>query len=89
MLNQEQILNRWKEIKGAIRNIWGNIDDEELEFTKGNIASVYNVIKNHSFESEDEIRHKIDILMESFDNESDKSEKDLNQSSFQRRPFLH
>lgn len=87
MLNQDQIKGKWIEIKGGVRNLWGDITDDDLEKTKGNIQSVAGIVQKKYGETKEEIKNKLDKLMSSFDNETDKSLK-LNDgiSSFERRP---
>lgn len=73
--------------KGGIRNLWGNVSDEELESTHGNIQEIAGVVQQHYLESPKEISGKLKRLMDSFDNETDKSLK-LNDgiASYQRNP---
>lgn len=87
MLNQEQILGKWDEIKGGIRNLWGNITEEELDQNKGNLQFVPGIVLQKNSESITSIKKKLNTLMDSFDNETDKSLK-LNdgESSYQRSP---
>ncbi len=87
MMNQEQISGKWTEIKGGIRNLWGKITDDELEQAKGNIQSVSGIVKQKYSETSESIQTKLDSLMDSFDNDTDKSLK-LNdgESSFERSP---
>jgi uncharacterized protein YjbJ (UPF0337 family) len=88
MLTQEQIQGKWTEIKGGIRNVWGKISDEELDQTKGNILSIPALVAKKYNETNESIIKKLNTLMDSFDNETDKSLK-LNdgESSYQRSPI--
>ena len=87
MLNQEQINGKWDEIKGGVRNLWRDVTDEELDQVKGNIQSVSGIVQQRYSESKESIKKKLDTLMDSFDNETDKSLK-LNDgiASYQRNP---
>jgi uncharacterized protein YjbJ (UPF0337 family) len=87
MLNQEQINGKWSEIKGGVRNLWGDITDEELDQAEGNIQSVSGIVQKRYNETKESIKKKLDTLMDSFDNETDKSLK-LNdgEASYQRNP---
>jgi len=87
MLNQDQINGKWVEIKGGVRNLWGKITDDELEKIKGNIQSVSGIVQEKYGESKESISHKLETLMNSFDNETDKSLKiNDGESSFERNP---
>ena len=87
MLNPEQIKGNWKEIKGGIRNLWGNITDEELEEINGNIKAVSGIVQEKYGESSESIQKKLDTLMDSFDNETNRSMvMNDHQTSYQRNP---
>lgn len=87
MLNQDQIKGKWDEIKGGVRNLWGKLTDDEVEQFKGNLQSISGIVQERYGESKDSISKKLDRLMDSFDNETDKSLK-LNdgESSYERNP---
>jgi len=89
MLDQVQFSRKWGEIKGAIRNVWGNIEEEELEASQGHLWSIYKIIQKHTMESEESIQEKLETLLNSFENETDKKDNILEDSSYQRKPFLH
>ena len=87
MLNQDQINGKWTEIKGGVRNLWGKITDDELERVKGNLQSVSGIVQEKYGETKESISRKLDTLMDSFDNETDKSLKiNDGESSFERNP---
>lgn len=84
MLNQEQFRGKWKEIKGGVRNLWGKITEDELEKTKGNLGAIAGMVESKYGETKESIKEKIDRLMASFDNETDKI--NLSETSFERKP---
>jgi uncharacterized protein YjbJ (UPF0337 family) len=85
MLNQEQISKNWNQIKGGVRNLWGEISEEELDKTKGSIASIQGLIHQHYGEEKESIREKISTLMSSFENPTDKLHLG-GRSSYERNP---
>lgn len=88
MLNHEEIIKKWTEIKAGVKNIWGDVDENDLEETKGNMQSVAVIIKKKYDEPNDSINKKLDQLMDSFDNETDKSFKVKDGvSSYHRSPI--
>ena len=87
MLNQEQIRGNWKEIMAGIRNIWGDISEYELEQTRGNIQAVSGIVQDRYGESSDSINQKLNKLMDSFDNETNRNMiRNDHQTSYQRNP---
>lgn len=86
MFDQEQIRGKWNDIKGGIRNLWGRITDEELNEMQGNLTEVSGLVEERYGETKEEIKKKLDQLMDSFDNDTDKNIS-FNQSSYQRSPL--
>lgn len=86
MLNEEQFHGKWNEIKGGIKNLWGRLTDDELEQVKGNITEVSGIVEEKYGETKEEIKMKLEQLMDSFDNETDKDiSPDV--ASYQRSPL--
>lgn len=83
MLNQSEINHLWKEIKGGIKGLW-DIPDEEIENAHGNINAVATIVQNKFGESQTSIDEKLNRLLDSFDNETDKTGH--LESSYMRRP---
>ncbi len=88
MLTKTQADAKWREMKGAVRNLWANLSEEELERCRGNLYEVSSLIEERYFESREEIRLKIDQLLNSFDNASDAG-RDPDVSSYHRSPLGH
>ncbi len=85
MLNEKEFHGKWNEIKGGIKNLWGRLTDDELEQVKGNITEVSGIVEEKYGETKEEIKTKLDRLMDSFDNETDKDiSPDV--ASYQRSP---
>lgn len=86
MLTENQYQGKWQEIKGGLRNLWGRLTDDELDRVRGDIYEVTGIVEDKYGETKEEIRDKLDHLMESFDNPTDKNlEPDI--SSYHRSPL--
>ncbi len=86
MIKNLELSNKWKEIKGAVRNVWGDIRDEELDLTKGDLNSICELVKEKYDESEISIQAKMQNLINSFDNDTD--DTDYFTTSYERSPVL-
>ena len=88
MLTQDQINFKWEEIKAGVRNIWSDISERELDQTKANISQIPNLISKKYLETHQSITQKLEKLMDTFDNETDKGHL-LNDgiTSYQRSPI--
>ncbi len=85
MLDEKQFKFKWKEIRGGVRNIWGNLTDEELDQTDGDLLSIAQLIQSKNNESKKSIKGKLEALMKSFENPTDKGIIGA-ESSFERGP---
>lgn len=89
MLDQQQINYKWKEIKAGVRTIWSEITESELDETKGNVSLIPGLVRKKYLQTNEEIGRNLKLLMDSFDNETDKGHL-LNNgiSSYQRSPII-
>ncbi len=85
MINQEQMRILWPQIKIGLMNIWARLDNDELENTKGDFSVIAEMVSEKYNEDREDIRHKLDNLMKSFDNDTDKG-IDPDSSSYRRSP---
>lgn len=85
MLNQEQYRILWPQIKGAIRNMWGSLSLDEVDRTDGDLSAVASLVQDKTGEDRSQIKEKIEQILASFDNETDKG-IDPDRASYGRRP---
>jgi uncharacterized protein YjbJ (UPF0337 family) len=89
MLNREQYQAKWTEIKSGLKNLWGEITDDEIQSVKDNLQSIDLIVEKKYGERKESILKKLEALMESFENETDKSLKfNDGESSFRRSPVI-
>lgn len=65
MLNEDVLKGKWIEFRGGVRNLWGNITDEEIDQTKGSFSKLVDLIQQKHGESKDSISQKLDRLKDS------------------------
>lgn len=85
MLNQLERRQKWEEFKGGVRNIWGKIDPEDLDRTEGDMRAIADMVQRKTGEDRETIQDKMELLMSSFDNETDRN--NFYTSSYQRSPL--
>lgn len=86
MLNQDQFRTLWPQIRGGLRNMWGSLEEEDLDRTGADLSAVASLIQEKTGEDRTQIKTKLESLLESFDNETDKgSNPDV--SSYGRSPI--
>ncbi len=42
MINQNEIIGKWDEVKAGIRNVWGKLTEEDVEKVKALMKSEYS-----------------------------------------------
>lgn len=62
MLNQQQIKGNWNEIKGKVRERWGQLTDDELTRAKGDAEQLVGLIQRKTGEAREAIEGFLDEL---------------------------
>jgi hypothetical protein len=86
MLTEREINKNWNEIKGALRNLWRDLTNDEMEKGRENLFELTNTVQKKYGESKQEINRKLHQLLDSFDNDTDKG-NDPDISSYHRSPL--
>ncbi len=86
MLNQIDIDSHWRAIREGIRTFWGKLTDEEINQYKNDLSEIQDLIQKKHGESKMEIAKKLSILLQSFENETDRG-LDPDISSYHRSPL--
>ena len=78
------IKGRWKEVKGGVRKLWGELTDDELEETKGKMTSIAGLIQRKYGETKESVDQKLDGVFREFhernpDVETDDFEDEINE----------
>lgn len=74
-MNQDLMAGKWKEIKGEIRNVWGNITGDELEQSKGNLAAITGLIQQKYGHKKDEVSSKLAGILARFGTAAEDAKK--------------
>lgn len=88
MLNQDQLRTLWPAIKVGLKNVWGILGDEELNRTEGDLSAVASLVQEKTGEEREQIKEKLDQLLASYDNETDKG-LNPDSSAYQRSPVVN
>lgn len=55
MLTRQELEGKWKQIRGEIRNRWGNLTDDDFQQVKGDAEKLVGVIQEKTGQSRKEI----------------------------------
>lgn len=62
MLTEEQISGNWNQLKGLIRERWGQISDDELQEVQGEFGQLVGLIQQKTGEARIQIEQTLDRL---------------------------
>lgn len=67
MSNREEIQGRWTEVKGRLREHWGQLTDDDLQRAKGSAEQLVGVVQEKTGAAKSEVEQFINgVLGESF-----------------------
>lgn len=78
--NQNIIKGKWTEIKGEMKKAWGNLTDDELEQTKGDLTSIRGLLQQKLGKSQEDYKGKFDRILERFHEERDGAAEDIKEN---------
>lgn len=68
-MNENTLKGKWKEIKGEMQEMWGNITGDEFEQTKGNAKSLVGLIQQKLGIAQDEAKAKLQRITDKYQEE--------------------
>jgi uncharacterized protein YjbJ (UPF0337 family) len=58
-MNETTLKGNWNELKGKIKQAWGDLTDDDLAYEEGQEDELYGRIQQKTGQTKDEIRKKI------------------------------
>lgn len=80
-MNEQMIKGKWNEIKGEIQKTWGNLTNDDLEKTQGNLTAIGGLIQQKYGSKKEEIQTKLDSLISNFSGEVDLKKRQAEQKT--------
>jgi uncharacterized protein YjbJ (UPF0337 family) len=62
MVNVQTLQGNWNELKGKIRQKWGQLSDDDLQMFQGNVDQLVGTIQRKTGENRDKIEQYLDEL---------------------------
>lgn len=62
-MNAQTLQGHWNEIRGQLKQKWGQLTDQDLEFAEGNVDQLVGNIQKKTGQSREEIEAFLDRLM--------------------------
>lgn len=88
-MNQSQIAGKWKEIKGELRKAWGDLTDDEVEQTKGNMESISGLIQQKFGLTKDQAKERLEKVYSKFEDKTEEYKNNLREENERNRDRLN
>lgn len=62
MATREQVLGNWNQLKGKVKEKWGQLSDRELDEVKGNVDQLIGLVQKKTGEARGQIEKFLDQL---------------------------
>ena len=79
-MDKQIIKGKWDEFKGEARKFWGDLTDNELEQTKGNVTAIGGLLRQKYGEAKDDVKTRFDGLVERFGDKASDTTENIKQS---------
>jgi uncharacterized protein YjbJ (UPF0337 family) len=66
LFNDNVLKGKWNEIKGELRRNWGDLTDDELDQTQGDLTSLGGLIQKKYGIAQEDVRGKVNELIANF-----------------------
>lgn len=72
-LNENTIKGKWLEIRGELKKAWGQLTNDELDKTKGDITQIGGLIQQRYGEAQDAYGKKLADIFKKFETKKDET----------------
>lgn len=69
-MNQQIVKGKWLEFKGEVRKLWGDLTENELEQTHGNVTAIGGLLSQKYGNLKDDVKARFDSLVERYGSEA-------------------
>lgn len=83
MVNQQTLQGNWNEIKGRLRERWGQLTEDDLREFNGNVDQLVGTIQRKTGESREQIEAQLETLLERASRGAERARENLEEYSQQ------
>lgn len=63
-MNRDELMGKWKQIRGEIKQQWGKLTDDELDQVEGSYDILVGKIQEKYGQSREEVERSLDEMLE-------------------------
>jgi uncharacterized protein YjbJ (UPF0337 family) len=76
-MNENTVKGKWLETKGDLQKAWGNLTDDELEKTQGDIKAIKGLIQKRYGDLQESSADKLSDIFKRFESKKDSVVKNV------------
>lgn len=65
-MNEQTLKGKWKEIKGEIQRVWGNLTGDELDKAEGDMKSIAGIIQQKYGAKKEEVSTRLNEIVDRY-----------------------
>ena len=81
MMNDDILKGKWTELKGEIMTQWGNMTDDELDKSNGNVVSIIGLIQQKYGAKKEEVQERMNGIMAKFTQKTEEVKNNMKNDS--------
>ncbi len=86
LVNKDIASGKWVEIKGEIKRMWGELNDDELEKTKGDMTAIGGLIQQRYGQKKEDISSGLKGIYEHFSDKLANKTQKIKEDLRERKP---
>ena len=69
-MNSQTLSGQWRQLRGKLKEKWGELTDDELDHVEGNVEQLVGLIQQKTGESREAIEHRLDKISQGLESDS-------------------
>ncbi len=72
MINEQIIKGNWTELRGRVKERWGDLTDDDLVMAEGRLDTLVGIIQTRTGEAREKIEHELDQMTHEYESNTEK-----------------
>ena len=79
-MNEQIIKGKWQEFKGEMRKMWGDLTENELEQTHGNVSAIGGLLSQKYGQMKEDAKARFDSLIQRYGSDASETTEQMKES---------
>ena len=87
MINEQVFRGNWAEIRGRVKEKWGDLTDDDLVLAEGNVDQLIGIVERRTGESRESIEHHLDQMTSDYGSQMDQIRQQASTAAASAREY--